>query len=82
MTIPSHSLLMAAVDLLQLIEIRDGYQAAKQASGLMDALFAQQLDELNAAADRRTRNEMKHCLAMLIRRDARSAGVTLPCLAA
>ena len=82
MTIPSHNLLMAAVDTLQLIEIRDGYQACRQASELMDTLMARQLSELNAAATRRTRNELKHCLRMLLRRDARLAGVDLPCLSA
>ena len=82
MTIPSHSLLMAAVDTLQLIEIRDGYQACRQASELMDALMSRQLSELNAAAKRRTRNELKHCLRMLLRRDARLAGIDLPCLSA
>jgi hypothetical protein len=80
MTIPSHDLLMAAVNVLQLIELRDGYQASRQASDLLDQLFARQLIELNAAAGRRTRNEMQHCLRMLIRRDARAAGVLLPCL--
>jgi hypothetical protein len=78
--IPSHNLLMAAVDTLQLIENRDGYHACRQASDLMDALFSRQLSELNDAADRMTRNELKHSLRMLIRRDARMAGVDLPCL--
>jgi hypothetical protein len=82
MTIPSHELLMAAANTVQLIELRDGYQAARQASKLLDQLFARQLAELNAAASRRTRNEMQHCLRMLIRRDARAAGVLLPCLGA
>jgi hypothetical protein len=81
MTIPSHDLLMAAVDVLQLIEIRDGCQACRKASDLLDSLFDRQLAELNAAATRRTRNELKHCLRMLLRRDARLAGVDLPCLA-
>jgi hypothetical protein len=80
MAIPSHNLLMAAVDTLQLIETRDGYQACRQASELMDALMDRQLSELNDAATRRTRNELKHCLRMLLRRDARLAGVDLPCL--
>ena len=31
MTIPSHNLLMAAVDTLRLIEIREGYQACREA---------------------------------------------------
>ena len=82
MTIPSHNLLMAVVDTLKLIEIRDGYQACRQASELMDTLMARQLSELNAAATRRTRNELKHCLQLLLRRDARLAGVDLPCLSA
>ena len=82
MTIPSHNLLMAVVDTLQLIEIRDGYQNCRQAAELMDTLMARQLSELNAAATRRTRNELKHCLQMLLRRDARLAGVDLPCLSA
>lgn len=82
MTIPSHDLLMAAVDVLQLIETRDGYQACCKASDLLDSLLDRQLAELNAAAARRTRNELKHCLRMLLRRDARLAGVDLPCLAA
>jgi hypothetical protein len=82
MAIPSHNLLMAAVDVLRLIEIRDGSQACRKASDLLDSLFDRQLAELNAAATRRTRNELKHCLRMLLRRDARLAGVDLPCLAA
>ncbi len=80
MATPSHALLMAAVNVLNLIELRDGYQACRDASDLVDALFSRQLPELNAAAERRTRNEMQHCLRMLIRRDARIAGVMLPCL--
>jgi hypothetical protein len=80
MTIPSHNLLMAAVDTLQLIENRDGYHASRQASDLLDALFSRQLAELNATAERMTRNDLKHSLRMLIRRDARLAGVQLPCL--
>lgn len=79
-TIPSHALLMAAVNTLQLIELRDGSKAAREASALLDALFSRQLAELNATAERRTRNEMQHCLRMLLRRDARLAGVLLPCL--
>ena len=82
MASPSHALLMAAVDTLRLIEIREGCQACRKASDLLDALFDRQLAELNAAATRRTRNEMKHCLRMLLRRDARLAGVDLPCLSA
>jgi hypothetical protein len=73
---------MAAVNTLQLIEIRDGYSACRQASSLLDELFTRQLLELNAAAERRTRNEMQHCLRMLLRRDARLVGVLLPCLEA
>ena len=82
MPIPSHNLLMAAADTLRLIEIREGYQACREASDLLDALLDRQLAELNAAATRRTRNELKHCLRMLLRRDARLAGVDLPCLSA
>jgi len=73
---------MAAVNTLQLIELRDGYQAAKQASNLLDDLLARCLPELNAAAVRLTRVELQHCLRMLLRRDARLAGVNLPCLVA
>ena len=82
MAIPSHSLLMAAVDTLQLIEVRDGYDTARKASDLMDALLTRNLAELNAMAERRTRNEAKHCLCLLLRRDARLAGIDLPCLRA
>ena len=73
---------MAAANTLQLIEIRDGYKTARQAHDLLDKLIARNLLDLNAAAERRTRNEMQHCLRMLLRRDARNAGVTLPCLEA
>jgi hypothetical protein len=73
MTIPSHALLMASVEVLSAIEIQEGYQAAKQASRLMENLIERELQQLNAAAERRTRNEMKHCLRMLLRRDARLA---------
>ena len=73
MNTPSHALLMAAVEVLNQVEIQDGYQAARQASDLMDALFDRELQQLNAAAERRTRNELKHCLRMLLRRDARLA---------
>lgn len=82
MAIPSHNLLMATVETLNLIEIRDGHQACLQASELMDSLINRQLAALNAAASRRTRNELKHCLRMLLRREARTAGVDLPCLSA
>ena len=71
MTIPSHKLLMAAVDVIQAVQIQEGYQAAKQTSDQIDRLFARELQRLNEAAERRTRNEMKHCLRMLLRRDAR-----------
>lgn len=73
---------MAAVNVLNLIELRDGHEACRQASDLMDALFSRQLGGLNDTADRLTRNEMQHCLRMLIRRDARMAGLSFPCLAA
>jgi hypothetical protein len=82
MAIPSHALVMAAANTLQLIEIRDGYKTARQAHDLLDTLIASNLLELNATAERRTRNEMQHCLRMLLRRDARNAGVLLPCLEA
>lgn len=71
MTLPSHKLLMASAEAITLIEVRGGYKAARQASDLLEKLFKTQLAELNETADRRTRNEMKHCLLMLIRRDAR-----------
>jgi hypothetical protein len=73
MTIPSHRLLMAAVDFLGAIELRHGYQPCKQASELIDAMFTRpsELVRLNQSADRLSRNEMKHSLAMMVRRDAR-----------
>lgn len=80
MPIPSHNLLMAATNTLQLIELRDGYRAARQASDLLDKLFARHLLDLNAAAERRTRSEMQHCLRKLLRLNARNSGVLLPCL--
>ena len=80
MVIPSHNLLMAAVNTLQLIELRDGYQASRQASDLLENLFLCNLPELNAEASCTTRNEMQHILRMLLRRDARAAGISLPCL--
>ena len=73
---------MAAANTLQLIEIRDGYKAARQAHDLLDKLLARHLLDLNAAAERRTRNEMQHCLRMLLRLNARRSGVLLPCLEA
>ena len=82
MAIPSHNLLMAAVNTLQLIELRDGCQSCRQASELLDQLFSRHLLDLNAAAERRTRNEMQHCLRMLLRLNARRSGVLLPCLEA
>ena len=82
MAIPSYALIMAAANTLQLIEIRDGYQAARRAHDLLDKLFARHLLDLNAAAERRTRNEMQHCLRMLLRLNARRSGVLLPCLEA
>ena len=71
--IPSHSLLMAAVDFLGAIELHHGYKACKQASHLLDAMFSRpsELVQLNATAGRLSRNEMKHSLAMMVRRDAR-----------
>lgn len=78
--IPSHALLMAAVDTLRLVEHRDGYQAYKQAATLLDGLFSKELPSLNDAAARLTRNEMKYCLRMMLRRDARIADISFPCL--
>ena len=73
MAIPSHKLLMAAVDLLGAIELHHGYKPCRQASELIDSMFSRsnELNQLNQSADRLSRNEMKYCLAMLIRRDAR-----------
>jgi hypothetical protein len=82
MSMPSHNLLMAAVNTLQLIEVRDGYQASRAASDLMDDLIDRELQALNDCSDRRSRNDMQHILRMLLRRDARLAGVDLPCLSA
>jgi hypothetical protein len=64
---------MAAVDLLGAVELRHGYKPCRQASDLIDSMFDRpsELKQLNEAADRLSRNEVKHCLAMLIRRDAR-----------
>jgi len=75
MPLPSHRLLMASVDLLGAIELHHGYRACKQASDLLDAMFDRpiELQQLNNCADRSSRNEMKHHLAMLVRRDARLA---------
>jgi hypothetical protein len=66
---------MAAVDLLGAIELRYGYKPCRQASDLIDFMFdrSNELRQLNETADRLSRNELKHCLAMLIRRDARLA---------
>ena len=75
MTLPSHNLVMASADAITLIEVLGGYGAARQASGLLEKLFETQLAELNETADRRTRNELKWCLLMLIRRDARLGGL-------
>ena len=73
MPLPSHRLLMASVDLLGAIELHHGYQACKQNSNLLDAIFDRpsELQQLNHCAERSSRNEMKHHLAMLVRRDAR-----------
>ena len=73
MAIPSHKLLMATVDLLGAIELHHGYKPCRQASELIDSMFSRpnELDQLNQSADRLSRNEMKHCLAMMVRRDAR-----------
>jgi len=71
--LPSHRLLMAAVDFLGAVELHHGYKACKQASALVDAMFDRpnELVQLNATAERLSRNEMKHSLAMMVRRDAR-----------
>jgi len=73
MTIPSHRLLMAAVDLLGAIEHQEGYSACRQSSDLLDQMFARpnELEQLNSCADRSTRNVMKGHLRLLLRRDAR-----------
>ena len=68
MTIPSHSLVMAAAELVGRFEIRDGYAKARLVSAELDELMAdvKQLESLNAAAGRMTRNEMKDALAFLV----------------
>jgi hypothetical protein len=73
MTIPSHRLLMAAVDLLGAIEHQEGRAACRQASDLLDQMFARpnELVQLNSCAERSTRNVMKGHLQLLLRRDAR-----------
>jgi hypothetical protein len=73
MAIPSHRLLMAAVELLNAIEQREGYAASKQASDLLDRMFGRlnELEQLNACAERSSRNQMKGHLRLLLRRDAR-----------
>ena len=75
MAFPSHGLLMAAVDFLGAIELHHGYKPCRQASELIDAMFNRpnELKRLNESADRLSRNELKHCLAMMVRRDARLA---------
>jgi hypothetical protein len=64
---------MASVDLLGAIELHHGYRTCKQASDLLDTMFDRpiELQQLNNCADRSSRNEMKHHLAMLVRRDTR-----------
>jgi hypothetical protein len=64
---------MAAVDFLGAIELHHGYRPCRQASELIDSMFNRpnELAQLNESADRLSRNELKHCLAMMIRRDAR-----------
>ena len=75
MAFPSHRLLMASVDLFGAIELHHGYKLCRQASELIDSMFncPNELNQLNASADRLSRNELKHCLAMMVRRDARLA---------
>jgi hypothetical protein len=80
MATPSHAVLSAAVDVFLEIEIRDGRRVARQAGEVFDAFSASTVDGMNAAAKRLSRNEFKHCLRMILRRDARLAGVTFPCL--
>jgi len=82
MNIPSHRLLMAAVDALGLIETRDGATVCRQASELLNKMLGHQneLNQLNVSAARLSKNEMKHCLLMLLRRDARLLGILIPCL--
>jgi hypothetical protein len=66
---------MASVDLLGAIELHHGYKPCRQASELIDAMFNRpnELAQLNETADRLSRNELKHCLATMVRRDARLA---------
>jgi uncharacterized protein with von Willebrand factor type A (vWA) domain len=66
---------MAAVDFLGAIELHHGYKPCRQASELIDAIFNRpnELQRLNESADRLSRNELKHCLAMMVRCDARLA---------
>ena len=75
MVVPSYRLLMASVDLLGAIELHHGYKPCKQASELIDSMFNRpnELKQLNGTADRLSRNELKHCLATMVRRDARLA---------
>lgn len=73
MAIPSHRLLMASVELLNAIELQEGYKACRQASDLLDLMFARpnELEQLNSCAERSSRNVMKGHLRLLLRRDAR-----------
>jgi hypothetical protein len=80
MATPSHAVLSAAVDVFLEIEIRDGRRVARQAGNIFDAFSAGTVGGMNAAAMRISRNELKHCIRMTLRRDARLAGVTFPCL--
>jgi len=80
MATPSHAVLSAAVDVFLEIEIRDGRQAARQACDVFDAFSASTVRGLNRAAGDLSRNELKHCMRMILRRDARLAGITFPCL--
>lgn len=75
MTTPSHRLLMATVELLNAIELQEGYKACRQASDLLDAMFDRpnELTQLNSCAERSSRNQMKGHLQLLLRRDARLA---------
>jgi hypothetical protein len=73
---------MAAVNALGIIETRDGATVCRQASELLNEILRHQneLNQLNASAALLSENEMKHCLLMLLRRDARIVGILIPCL--
>ena len=67
MTIPSHSLVMAAADTVQGYELQAGYQAAKAASNAINQLLTgAALAEWNSKAQQLTQNELKHCLRLAV----------------